>query len=186
MNWLDVVLGLVLIVSTFSGLAKGMARMVIGFAATVIGLVGGLLFYGEAGDFIKGWVSSEAIANLLGFFVIFFGCLVIGALMAKAAALLFKWVGIGWLDRLIGGGIGFVRGMLVSAVIVMLLVAFSVKPPPGSVANSFLAPYVIEFSGFLARLAPRGLHDSFFQSYDKIREVWGQPAKPQHPEKKTY
>jgi uncharacterized membrane protein required for colicin V production len=108
-------------------------------------------------------------------------------MLAKLAAMLFKWVGLGWFDRLIGGTFGFLRALLFSTVIVMILVAFTPNPPPQAVSQSRIAPYVIEFSGFLAGLAPRGLHDAFFESYGKIEQVWtGAGKKPEMPEKKTY
>ncbi len=40
------------------------------------------------------YVSSRAIANLIGFFVIFFGVLILGAIVGRILAKFFKWVGL--------------------------------------------------------------------------------------------
>ena len=57
------------------------------------------------------YVSSRAIANLIGFFVDLRGAvLMLGAIVGRILAKFFKWVGLSWLDRLLGGAFGLVRG----------------------------------------------------------------------------
>jgi len=176
-NWLDVVLGIILAASVVAGLAKGLARTIVGFAACVIGLLCGLWLYGTAGSFLLPYVSSHGIANFIGFLLVFVGTMAFGALLGRMFAVLFKWAGLGWLDRLAGGVFGLVRGALIAAVIVMLLLAFTPKPPPRSVVGSRIAPYVMDAARVMAAIAPRELRDGVRQSYEKVKQVWSDTLK---------
>ena len=71
----------------------------------------GFWFYGIVAAYVLDYVSSRAIANLIGFFVIFAGVLVLGAIVGHILAKFFKWAGLSWFDRLLGGAFGFVRGL---------------------------------------------------------------------------
>ena len=71
-----------------------------------------------------------------------------------------------------GAVIGLLQATLVAIAIVMALTAFSRNPPPQSVVESTIAPYVIGASELLADLAPRDLRDEFDKSYDKVKKSW--------------
>jgi len=183
MNWLDIVLGAILAGSTIAGVMKGFARTVVGITATILGFVLAIWFYGAAGSVYAEYVSSRAVANFLGFVTVSALVIVAGALIGKLLAMLFKWVGLSWLDRTLGGCFGLLRGLLVATVIVMVLMAFSMKPPPRSVVESAIAPYVIEASRLFSRMAPHDLTLGVSESYEKIQTVWNEtvgkaPRKP--------
>ena len=44
LNWLDIVLGLIILCSAIAGLRAGFTRVVIGLVATIVGLVAGFWF----------------------------------------------------------------------------------------------------------------------------------------------
>src|SRR5262249_10165655 len=144
---------------------------IVGIAATVIGLFAATWCYGAAGDIYREYVSSRAVSNFLGFVTVFLLVMLAGTLLGRLLQMLFKWVGIGWLDRVLGGCFGLVRGLLVAIVIVMILMAFTSNPPPRSVAESALAPYVMDSSHLMSRIAPRELTEGFQRSYDMMRDA---------------
>lgn len=172
MNWLDIVLGAILTGSTIAGVVKGFARTVVGITAAVLAVILALWFYGTAGALFADYVSARSISNFLGFVTIFVLVLLTGALVGKLLALIFKWAGISWLDRTLGGCFGLVRGLLIATIVVMILMAFSVNPPPRSVAQSAVAPYVIEAARLFSKIAPHELTEGFARSYEKVRKVW--------------
>ena len=188
MNWLDIVLGAVLVASIVSGFMKGFARTVVGITATILGFLLALWFYSAAGDVYAEYVSSRAIANLLGFITVSALVIIAGALIGKLLAMLFKWVGLSWLDRTLGACFGAIRGLLAAVVIVMVLMAFSTKPPPRSVVNSTIAPYVIEAARVFSNIAPQDLSQGVAESYDKIRQMWDQTLGkgPRRPKPQRY
>ncbi len=172
MNWIDLVLILVIASSVVAGFVAGFARVGVGFIVMLVGMFCGFWFYGIVAAYVMDYVSSRAIANLIGFFVILAGVLIIGAIIGLILAKFFKWVGLSWLDRLLGGAFGVVRGFVIAAAMVTVLLAFSPSPPPPSVVDSRLLPYVIEVSNVLAALTPREIKDQFYATKNKVQADW--------------
>jgi membrane protein required for colicin V production len=176
-NWLDIVLVLILSLSVFGGLVNGFAKVGIGLIATVLGLFCGLWFYGTAGSFLLPYVSHKGIANFIGFVLVFFGILLMGALASKLIGLLFRWTGLTWLDRLLGGAFGVLRGVVIGVALVLALMAFSPEPPPRSVVESHVAPYVIDAANICTGFAPREVKDGVRTSYERIKQAWSEVLK---------
>ena len=176
-NWLDYLLLLIVVASVVGGFWKGFARSGIGLLAALAGLLLGIWFYGVAGAFLQPYASTPAIANFIGFWIVFVLCVVAGALAGKLLAALLKWAGLTWFDRGLGGMFGFLRGLLTAVAVVLLLLAFPRQAPPRAVVESRCAPYLVGAARACAAMAPRELHDAFHTSYEKVKEIWTQALK---------
>jgi membrane protein required for colicin V production len=169
LNWFDVVLLLILLASALSGLRSGLARVIIGLVSTIVGVIAGFWCYRIVAAQLMPVVRTEVAANILGFCVIFCGVLIVGAIIGALLSRLFRWIGLSWFNHLLGGVAGAIRGALVIAVLVDILVAFSPSPTPQFISNSYLLPYTIQVSGWLVELAPRELRDTFIQQMENLR-----------------
>jgi membrane protein required for colicin V production len=65
-------------------------------------------------------IPSESLRVLAAFLVLFFATLLVASLLAIALASIFKKVGLGWLDRLLGAFFGLARGVLIVCIVVLL------------------------------------------------------------------
>ncbi len=171
-NWLDIILGLIIISSAVAGLRAGFTRVVIGLAATIVGLVAGFWFYKMVGYQLHPWIKSTTAADAVGFFLIFFGVALLGSLIAALLSRLLRWVGLSWFNYLLGGLAGFVRGALIVAVLANVLVAFAPTPVPDYLKNSRVLPYANGVASVLAEIAPRELKDSFSHQVDNLKQFW--------------
>jgi len=171
-NWLDFVFVILLAVYAFQGLAQGFSRIAVGLVATIAGLLIASWSYDLPAAWLLPYVSSKAVANVLGFVLIFVLLQLLGALAGLLLAKVFKWTGLGWLDRLLGFAFGAVKAVVVGIILVLVLTAFPIKPVPDSVAKSEVAPYLIDAAHALTYLAPRDLRDSFRETYDRVRDLW--------------
>jgi membrane protein required for colicin V production len=176
-NWLDVLLIVVFALSVIGGATKGFAKLVVGFIATVLAFLCGLWFHGAVGSFFLPYVSHKFIANLIGFALVFCGVMLLGALVAWLLGKMFKWAGLSWLDRILGAAFGVLRALVIAVVIVFALMAFSTKPPPRSVVDSYFAPYVIDAANGAAAIAPHEVKEGVRSSYEKVQEVWAETVK---------
>ena len=172
MNWLDFLFLILLVVYAFQGLAQGFSRIAVGLVATIAGLLIASWSYDLPAAWLLPYVSSKAVANVLGFILIFVLLQLLGALAGLLLSKVFKWTGLGWLDRLLGFAFGAVKAVVVGIILVLVLTAFPIKPVPDSVAKSEVAPYLIDAAHALTYLAPRDLRESFRETYDRIRELW--------------
>jgi len=182
-NWVDLLLLFVIAASVLGGLKGGFARVGIGFAAAILGIFFGVWCYGIVGAYFLDYVSSRALANLLGFLVIFLGVILAGGIVGHLVAKFFKWAGLSWFDRLLGAAFGALRGAIIAVALVTVLLAFAPSPPPKSVTDSKLVPYLAGFSNVLAMLTPREVKEAFQSTKEKAEKAWADKArlKPEQP-----
>jgi membrane protein required for colicin V production len=174
MNYLDYIIGAIMLGALITGFRRGFARTIVGMITLVAATLGSIWMYGTAATFFLDYVSHKAIAGFIGFIVVFGLISAIGSIIGWVAQKAVKAAGLGWLDRMMGAGVGFLQSLLVAIALVMAITAFSRNPPPQSVVESQLAPYVIGASGVLAEMAPRELRDGFNDSYAKIKKSWNE------------
>lgn len=177
MNWIDWLLLMVVGFSVLGGLTGGFARVGIGFIATILGIFFGFWCYGIVAAHLLDYVNSRTVGNLLGFFIIFTGIALIGAIVGRILANFFKWIGLSWFDRLLGGAFGFVRGLFIAVALVTVLLAFAPSPPPRSIAESKLMPYVADAANIIALLTPREVKDAFREAKEKAEKLWSERSK---------
>jgi membrane protein required for colicin V production len=169
MNWLDIVLAVILLISTLSAAAKGFSREIIGLAAAVLGLLLASQSYRVAGQWLRPYVSQEILASAAGFLLVFFGVIILGAILSSIVRKLLKAVGLSAIDRLLGALYGMGRGVLIGTGIVLALIAFTSAE---AVVQSRMAPYLIEVSHVVLRVAPQDLQERFRQQYDQVKSSW--------------
>jgi membrane protein required for colicin V production len=182
-NPLDFLLLLIVGYSVVAGFLSGFARVGIGFAATLLAILCGLWFYGIPAAWLAEYFGAGAAANLLGFFFVFSIIVLLGAVLGRVAARVFKWVGLSWLDRFLGAGFGLVRGAVLAVAIVTVITAFAPNPPPRFIVNSRTMPYATSAGRVLAALAPHDLKQAYRDSLDKLRVTWDRVKLPAKPEK---
>ena len=186
MNWLDILLCALAALFIYQGFRQGFTRLVIGLIATLLGLVLASWFYGVAGAFLIPYVSSRSIANIAGFLIVFVFVQLTGALLALLLSRIFKWSGLSWVDRGLGAVFGLLKATLVGIILIMAITAFPIRPIPTSVAESRIAPYLIEASHLLVYLCPNELKTGFLDTYDRIKKLWqglpgpGEAKQPPH------
>jgi membrane protein required for colicin V production len=175
-NWFDIGLLFLILVSAIAGLRSGFARVVIGLVATVAGFLAGFWCYHVVAGQLTAWMHiNPRLANLLGFLIVFAAVLIAGSLVATILARLFRWIGLSWFDHLLGGVAGFVRGVLVIAVLADMVVAFAPSPLPAFLQSSRVLPYASELGVAIAQLAPRELKDLFNEQMDNLKQLWATP-----------
>ena len=154
MSLLDLLVVIVVGASVVAGFMAGFARVGIGFLAAILGVLFGFWFYGIP----AGWVHHYCIPST----AVEPDRLLAGVLgdpdgrraVRQSASKLFKWTGLSWLDRLLGGAFGLVRGALIAVVMIAVLLAFTPKPLPNWMVKSQVLPYAIDASNAIAALAP--------------------------------
>ncbi len=172
LNWLDLVFIAIFLASTLLGAMRGLARVAIGLAATVLGVLFAARWYAEAGFFLQDYVSAKPVANGLGFLLVLIVFLAVGGILSVVLASLFKWAGVSWLDRLLGALFGVLRGVIISIAIVMVGMAFPRHTLPETISRSQLAPYILEASRTLAAITPNEFKDAFRRNYEEVKQRW--------------
>ncbi|HYM11161.1 MAG TPA: CvpA family protein [Bryobacterales bacterium] len=175
MNWLDVIIALVVLTSLVLSIIKGLTRELVSLAAAIVGLLAALWWYPDLSKHLEPYSKSETVSGFVSFLLIFMAFLILGFVLSKILASLVKATGMRWFDRILGAAFGLLRGVLIAAVLVLAIVAFAPgKRPIESVAESRLAPSVLQFARVLVALAPHKIKDGFEDGLNRIRKVWRQ------------
>ncbi len=174
-NWLDLILAAVVVASVAAAVLKGFIRELISLAAVVAGLAIAALGYRRAAFWFEDLTRSREVALGAGFLALFLATLLLGALVSILSRKLIKAAGIQWMDRILGGIFGLMRGVLVDCVLLMTLVAFAIKPE--AVRQSALAPYVTTGARLIALAMPGDLKQQFHAGFQKFRQALTQGDK---------
>lgn len=178
MNWLDLVLILILVSSIVTSFRKGLTREIVGLVSVVAGLLVGSWFYGMVGGMLQPYLSSRAVANVSGFFIVFFAVVLLGSLLSFVLGKFLTVTGLSIFDHALGAGFGLVRGVLIAVALIMGVMAFSQSgKPPSSVVHSRMAPYVVQGARVFAAMAPHELKEGFHKSYSQARAAWEDALK---------
>jgi len=114
----------VLGISVLVGLSQGFFRIVFSLGGLIVGLAAAAWNYRVIAGLIMPFIRIETVADAIGFVVIALlvmgACGIFGTLLHKT----FHKIGLGCLDRLGGLILGFVQGMLLVTLCILVAVAF--------------------------------------------------------------
>jgi membrane protein required for colicin V production len=169
---LDLVFVLIIALSTGLAVTKGLAREIVSLVALIGGLLLAAIFYRTPALWFVDFSRSETVAQLLGFLIIFLGCLTAGAVVSFIVNKFVKMAKLQWMDRILGGVFGFLRGWAIASIIVLALIAFPVRPD--AVPRSDLAPYLLAGARAAALIIPGDLKAKFYDQYKNVLQTWNQ------------
>jgi membrane protein required for colicin V production len=179
---LDLLVAIIIGASVAAGFVAGFARVGIGFIAAILGVVFGFWFYGIPAGWMHHYLKSTTASNLIGFLLVFWMFLLAGALLAKLCSKFFRWTGLSWLDRLLGGAFGLVRGAVIAVAIIAVVLAFTPKPMPNWMVQSQVLPYAMEASSAISALAPNTIKNAFRESMYELRRLWDEQFRKSREE----
>ncbi|HXX21792.1 MAG TPA: CvpA family protein [Terriglobia bacterium] len=174
-NWLDWVFAAIEGGSVIAGAIRGITQELISLASLVIGLVVAAVAYPRAALWFEDLTKSHDVALGLGFLTLFLGVLLMGAVISVLARKLIKTAGLIWFDRFLGAVFGSVRGLVVDCILLLVLLAFAIKP--GAVQRSILAPYVTVGANIISLAMPANLKAQFRLGFERFRETLSQNDK---------
>ena len=177
MNWIDLTLAVLMIVSIISGLKLGFARTAIGLLATILALVFGLHYYRAVAVSLRPHISNTLAADLVGFLIVFVGITILGEVVTGMLARFIRSTDLVWLDRALGGAFGVVRGFLFGAIAIWGIMVFMPVQPRLILSQSRLAPCVMDAARRVADASPDEVKRTFRQSYRELNRVLPEKIK---------
>ena len=154
MNWIDFVIIGMLAWFTYAAFHAGLIREVITIAGAIFAVaLAGLLYIDLAQD-VQVAIDDEQTAEVVAFAVIFGATVLASQLLAlflkQAASLLL----LGLMDSLGGALIGLTKGVIFVEIALMMAITFPSLGLDGSVANSAIAPFFLDFIPVLKHILP--------------------------------
>jgi membrane protein required for colicin V production len=125
MNYIDIILGIILILSAINGFKKGFIHQLASLAAIILGIFIAVKFSKAISPFILNhFTSSENAARVTAFIVVFVLVAIAVHLLAKFLEKTLEEVELGSLNRIAGLAFGLIKTIfIVSALMVLLKVS---------------------------------------------------------------
>jgi membrane protein required for colicin V production len=171
MNTLDIIFLVLIGVSVIYSLVRGLVREIFSFLAVILGFLGASYGYSAVAPWLKRVIANETLAQILAFAVLFVLIALLIGLLGKGLSRLIHQGGLGWADRMAGAAFGFLKAVIVVAIVVLILTAF--LPPKSKILlESKVSPAALAAARGLSLLVPEELRNLYAQKERELKKYW--------------
>ena len=169
MNHLDI--GVIIITGFFvvRGIFRGFFREIASIVGLILGIWAGNSYYSTAAVYIyehidMAWQDAlPFICFALIFIVVMTGCILIGLALQRFVKVVFSV----WLDRSLGAAFAFVKAVIISCVIILVITFFLPSQKP-IIVKSKLAPVIISIYQAGSDMIPRETHEKWKNRFSDL------------------
>jgi membrane protein required for colicin V production len=181
MNLADLLIIIVLAVCVGSAFIKGFFVEIFSLAGVIVGLFIAAAKYTAFAPWISILVHNHAAANLIAFLLIALLAMIFAGIAGRLLRSLFRGVGLGSVDRLLGAAVGLAEGCIVVTLVLMGIVAF--LPRQNWLNGSRLAPVFLTAAHGGSHVVPFALGQEIRQGVEGLRMAqpnWLTPSSEIH------
>ena len=122
MNYLDIVLGILLLYGLVKGIMRGLFVELASLIAIVAAIYGATHFSGYVGDHLSKSVSLEPQQlKLIAFAITFVGILFLVSLLGKVLTKIANFAALGIINKLLGAAFGFLKMAFIASAVIMFV-----------------------------------------------------------------
>lgn len=157
MNWVDVIILLMVALTTFSSLRTGFLRQALTLIGLVVGGYAALTHHETLAKPLETAVGNSTLAAIVAFVLILIAVWVASATLAAMARRALKASGLAWTDNLLGMLVGLLAGLFFTVCFLLLFIRIPVLGISDTVRQSVLASLIFQVLPHLRRLLPSDL-----------------------------
>jgi membrane protein required for colicin V production len=167
------------VVSVLLAASQGFFYELFSLAGVIVGYVLAAWVYLRVAAFYAPLVKSPWVAEIAGFLTIFLGVVILAGIVGRLARWAMKEVGLSWMDRALGALFGFVRGVLIVAIVLLAVTTFS--PGTRLLSRSEIAPYTLLVARTAIWAAPGQVRSKFHDGLNAVRQMRVPSDNPNSP-----
>lgn len=157
MNWVDLVIVIIIALTTFSSLRAGLIRQAMTLIGLVVGVYAALGYHQRVAIQINPTVGNPVLSNAIAFVLILIAVWIVAALVASLVRAILNSLGLGWTDNALGMLVGFLLGLVIAVGLLLLLARLPIPSLSQAVQQSSLASYIFLILPYLRQLLPSDL-----------------------------
>jgi membrane protein required for colicin V production len=158
----------VVVLSVIQAASAGFFQEIFGIAGMLLGYLLAAWQYENLAQHFRSYLEPSLwLGEIAAFLVIFLAVMILAGIAGRIARWLINGAGLSLADRLLGAGLGLVRGGLSVAIILMGMAAFT--PTSSWLESSKLAPYFLVAGRAAIWLAPANMWARFYSGLDVLR-----------------
>ena len=123
MNWLDILIAILIVVSIVGGLKAGIIKVLFTIAGLIIGVVLAGNCSGALADKL-GFISDSRTAGIVAFILIMLVVMIVAAVLAFVIRKIASAVLLGWVNHLGGAVLGLLLGMIFCGALLSMWVKY--------------------------------------------------------------
>ena len=162
----DWIIVIVIAVSVLQAAVSGFFHEAFGIAGLILGYLLAAWNYERLAARYAPYLKSMWLGEIAAFLVIFLAVALVAGLAGRVVRHIVKEAGLSFVDRILGGALGLLRGILMVAVVLMSMAAFT--PTSRWLEGSQLAPYFLVVGRAAIWVAPSELRSRFYQGLDLL------------------
>jgi membrane protein required for colicin V production len=162
----DWIIVIVIAVSVLQAAVSGFFHEAFGIAGLILGYLLAAWNYERLAARYAPYLKSMWLGEIAAFLVIFLAVVLVAGLAGRVVRHIVKEAGLSFVDRILGGALGLLRGILMVAVVLMSMAAFT--PTSRWLEGSQLAPYFLVVGRAAIWVAPSELRSRFYQGLDLL------------------
>lgn len=118
MNFIDIIIGTILVFGLIRGVWNGFFVELASFVSLLIGVFIAIKFSGFVADYIReNFSSASQYIEIIAFAITFILVIVGVILLAKTFTKLASFTGLGWINRLLGGVFGLLKMLFILSIV---------------------------------------------------------------------
>ncbi|MBT3178614.1 MAG: CvpA family protein [Desulfobacula sp.] len=167
MNTFDIVIIVVISFCLIRGIFKGLIGEISGIIGVYAGFYGAYTYYPLIAVYAREWIENTDTRNLIAFFILFCGILIIVSLISVLIHKFLKFAFLGWLDRILGLVFGGAKGILIVSVFFIMITTFLPKSS-NILTGSQFSPYVAQVSKAMTFFVSKNKSNDFLKNLKGI------------------
>ncbi|MCK5100538.1 MAG: CvpA family protein [Desulfobacteraceae bacterium] len=171
MNFFDIAIIIIISFCLIRGVFRGILFELASIVGVIAGFYGAYHYYQEFTPLLGKWLTSEALTNVIVFFLLFSLILALVTVVAICLEKLLKVVFLGWIDTTFGAVFGAAKGVLIVSVIYIILTTLGPKDN-AMITQSTLSPYVARVSSIMTLFISSNMSQGFMERLEGMGKIW--------------
>ena len=168
MNTFDIVVICVVGLLTALGLWKGMVRQLVTLAGVIAGYIVAIKLYEPVSTLLPN--IHPGTAKVISFLALFIACIIASWIIGWIVEKIVKISGLGLLNRIGGGLLGFLKAYLIVSVAVMILIAF-LPTDNGLFKNSLTLKYILPGANVIKNIISPNVKTKYDDKVEKVKSL---------------
>ena len=128
MNYLDIIIGIILIIFAIGGFRNGIIREAFSLVAFIGGIYGAMRLSDLVGQWLKNVINLDPeLMSVISFIIVFIALALLISWLGNFLAGLVENLNLGFIDKIGGLVFGIAKGFLLVGVLILLLDFFGIK-----------------------------------------------------------
>jgi membrane protein required for colicin V production len=126
LQWVDIAIIVIIGLSVLTGLFRGFIKELVSLCVWVIAIWLGMNYSSQLDPLLQSYIKESSIRSAVSFIIILFGTLFVGGIVNALLSFILKRAGLSGTDRTLGMGFGFLRGVFIVSLIILVMQMTSV------------------------------------------------------------